>query len=83
MFKYAGPGIEIFCDITKRALRVRTNSPLPNGLKSFPTEVASFTSSDEWSKSPYFSQVTDEDTLDTICWFWIDLDDTTPAIQNP
>ena len=77
MFKQVGSGLLIYCDNSTRCLRVATDAPLVPGFKKSFREIALFTSEEKWLESPYPAQITNEDVLDMIDWFWTDLERTT------
>lgn len=84
MFKYAGPGLYLYLDDATKTIRVLIDKPIFPGMKSHRSEVASYPNSEEWTKSPYCSRVTDEDMLDSIQWFWIDHNAEVPrASESP
>lgn len=74
MFKKAGNGLLVFCDDDARLLRIGTDTPLAPGFKGLFREIASFGNEEEWRKSSYAGQITDENILDMIVWFWYDLE---------
>ena len=74
MFKQAGNGLLVFCDYDARLLRVGTDTPRIPGFNKELREIASFGSHEEWEKSQYCDQITNEDVLDTVAWFWHDLE---------
>ncbi len=77
MFKRAGSELLVYCDDDTRQLRIATDTPLAPGFKEHFREIASFGSEEEWLASSYHDQITDEDVLDMIDWFWFDLEKTT------
>jgi hypothetical protein len=62
------------CDYACKVLRVATDKALISGFRSEFHHLAQYRSWSEWSKSPYFNQITDEDAQDSISWFWHDMD---------
>ena len=68
-------GLLIKLDYPCRVLRVALNAPLLPGYRPMFKHLAQYRSWGEWSQSPYFQDVTDEDLQNDILWFWRDMEE--------
>lgn len=63
----------IYCDYARKCIRVATDTPLIPGYHGTFREIGKFETPEEWKKSRFASQVTDEEVQNAIDWFWVDV----------
>lgn len=84
MFKDAAPNLRLFADDEAKQLRVQVNALAGVGyLRPMWIEVARFSTYEDWKACKYASEVTNEDWLDDLAWFWHDLENPLPSPSQP